>query len=136
MYLLSLMDLHPDIFDDITVTPLLDKQTMIDTIVLKAATYDVLHHSFPLAKSMNTIWFKAHYEQFDRLAKAAATEYDLIQNYDRTREYSRKVKRDENKQTIQLIRTASAHLIRQVLARKARPSVREIAIAKATKMKR
>ena len=98
MYLLSLMDLHPDIFDDITVTPLLDKQTVIDTIVLKAATYDVLHHSFPLAKSMNTIWFKSHYEQFDRLAKAVATEYDLIQNYDRTREYSRKVKRDE-KQT-------------------------------------
>ena len=95
MYLLSLMDLHPDLFDDITVTPLLEKQTVIDTIVFKAATYDVLHHSFPLAKTMNSIWFKSHYDQFDRLAKAFATEYDLIQNYDRTREYSRKVQRDE-----------------------------------------
>lgn len=95
MYLISLMDLHPDIFDEIRVTSELDRDTIVNTIIRKAATYDMLHHAYPLVKHIINIWFDSHFSQFDRLAKAADTEYDLIQNYDRTREYSRKVARDE-----------------------------------------
>lgn len=90
------MDLHNDIFDDITLPDGIDKEICIDTIIARNCTYDIMDHDYPLCKSMITLFFKNHYYQFDRFKKALDTEYDLIQNYDRTREYKRNVDKNEH----------------------------------------
>ena len=96
MNLLSLMDLHPDIFEDIEIPDMIDKDTMLNTIIVECATFDVMWHDYPLCKSVITNFFKMKYDQYDRMAAALAEKYDLIQNYDRTREYSRIVGRQND----------------------------------------
>lgn len=95
MNLYSLLDLHPDIFDDVKLPDGIDYETAINSILDSCGIYHFRNHDYPFCKALITSWFKRWYNAFDRINKATTIEYDLIQNYDRTQEYTRTVKRSD-----------------------------------------
>lgn len=89
MNLISLWNLHNDIFDDIKLPPEIDKDIAVNYIFQYCGTYGVLDHDYPLCRSMITLFFARHYDQYKRLIENINLEYILTQNYDRNREYTR-----------------------------------------------
>ena len=90
MTLANLLSLWPDIFDNINLPTNIDKETCVYAIVDKCENHVMIYIDYPYVKHKIERWFRVHYEQFYRLAYTIEQEYDLLDNYERTREYSRK----------------------------------------------
>ena len=96
MNLYSLLELHPDIFDDVKIADGIDYVTAINSILDSCGIYHFRNHEYPFCKKLITSWFKRWYNAFERINNALSLEYDLVQNYDRNQSYSRTVQRDNN----------------------------------------
>lgn len=96
MNLYSLLELHPDIFDDVKIPDGIDYFTAINSILDSCGIYHFRHHEYPFCKNLIASWFNRWYNAFERINDALTLEYDLVQNYDRNQVYSKTVKRDNN----------------------------------------
>lgn len=94
MNLYSLFSLHDDIFDEIRLPEGIDKTEVINTILDNNGIFPFRNHDYPFCKKQINSFFNRWYDNFKRLNDVLTLEYDVIQNYDRTQEYTRTVTRD------------------------------------------
>lgn len=81
--LLGLMSWDPTIFDDAVIPEGMDRQTLIDTIVLRCADYEVLYPDWGFFKQASDLFFRRHQLAFTRWWDAMLLEYEPLYNYDR-----------------------------------------------------
>ena len=59
---------NDSIFNGISLTSKIDKQTMIDSILLRSGEFEVLYADPDFMKYSVNIWFRKNYSAFDRMA--------------------------------------------------------------------
>lgn len=96
MTLANLLTLWNDLFEDIVLPEQIDKDTCINAIIDKCENHVMLYIDYPFVKNKITRFFQKNYQQYQRLAEVIMLEYGILENYDRTREYTRKVKRQSD----------------------------------------
>lgn len=96
MTLANLLTLWNDLFEDVVLPEQIDKDTCINAIIDKCENHIMLYIDYPFVKNKITRFFQKNYQQYQRIVEVIMLEYGLLENYDRTREYTRKVKRQSN----------------------------------------
>lgn len=76
------------LFKDITLTPLLNKTTLLDYLFTLYEMDEVQLQTPSLLKKQIDSWFAANYENFNRMAEVLFAEYNPLENYNRTEETS------------------------------------------------
>ena len=71
------------LFDLLNVPNTVDKQTLIDTILLRSGEFEVLYPDFDFLKFSIGAWSRKYQPTFTRWASALALEYNPLENYDR-----------------------------------------------------
>lgn len=76
------------LFDDINlpVSPLLEKETLINTIMLECGEFGVLYADPNFMAFATKNFFNKNYRTFDKWVQALAIKYEPLYNYDRTEE--------------------------------------------------
>lgn len=78
---------HPyNLFSDITLTPLLSKDSLLNYLFSLYEMDEVQQQNVNILKREITAWFTANYENFHRMAEVLLADYDPLMNYDRTEE--------------------------------------------------
>ena len=79
---------NDSIFNGINLTSKIDKQTMIDSIMLRSGEFEVLYADPAFMKYSVGIWYRKYYPTFDRWATTLQAEYNPLDNYDRHEEWT------------------------------------------------
>ena len=79
-----------DLFDNIKLPEKIDKETLVNTIFMKCATYSPLYHEHDLFVNMINSWFLTWYDTFDKIVNVLEEEYNPLYNYDRFEDIDRK----------------------------------------------
>lgn len=87
MSIMGLYNYDPTIFDDFYLPDSLDKDAIINQIVLRCADLEVLYPNPDVMKIAIKSWSKLRLSSWDKMAKALDAEYNVIHNYDRNEEY-------------------------------------------------
>ena len=93
--LLSVLGLYhadPTLVDNMVLPEGLDKETVIDAIIQDCMELEVLYTSPYAMKLMIGIWSRREQPTFERIYKAEQSEYNPIENYDRTQNDNRIIK--------------------------------------------
>lgn len=88
---LSIMGLYNydnTIFDGLTPPADLDKNTLIDYIMMECANLELLYPDFPVMKRLITSWAGARAHSWERLYQSTVQNYNMIHNYDRYEEWT------------------------------------------------
>lgn len=80
---MGLFNYDDTIFNSLYLPTGVDRQTVIDTIVMETAELDCLYPSPAFMKQAITIWGNTMKPTFDRIWTAINLEYNPIENYDR-----------------------------------------------------
>lgn len=72
------------ILNDIVLPSGIEKNTLIDTILINWGGYNCRWSDPNLFKRATQTWFKANYNNFEHIISALNAEYNPIENYDRT----------------------------------------------------
>ena len=75
------------LFDLLDVPEGIDKDKLIDNILLEAGERSVIYSDPDFLKNAIGIWSNTYRATFERWAKALAIEYDPLENYDRREEW-------------------------------------------------
>ena len=81
--LLGFYDWDSTLFDDIELTPLINKETLINNILLECGEFEVLYGDPTFYKNAVNHFFKLNYDLFNRWATDLQREYNPLENYDR-----------------------------------------------------
>lgn len=87
---LSIMGLYKwdeTIFDGLLIPETLDRQTVIDNILLELAELEVIYPQPQLMALAIASWSAARLQGWERMALALAEEYNPLHNYDRHEEW-------------------------------------------------
>lgn len=76
------------IFDGFTVPSGLDKETAINTILMRCGEFGIIYSNPDFLKFAITNWSERHQAQFTRMVTALTEQYNPIHNYDRYEEYT------------------------------------------------
>ena len=79
---------EPDIFRDFVVPEEVDKDVVVDAILLKAAPFEILYPDFEYLQFSIGAWSKRWYRTMDKWITALNIEYDPLNNYDRHEEWT------------------------------------------------
>ncbi len=71
------------LFDGFTVPAGLDKETAVNTILMRCGEFGVIYSNPDFLKFAITNWSDRHQAQFTRMVTALAEQYNPIHNYDR-----------------------------------------------------
>ena len=77
-----------DLFHNLTVPSGIDKQKLINTILLNGAEFETLYGDADYFKFLIGPWSDKWYRTMDRWAKALAIDYAPLENYDRMEEWN------------------------------------------------
>ena len=91
-----MQDSEDDLFFNLSLPPLMDKSTLVNTILAKGAEFEVLHGNPEFIKDMIGIWSSRWYSTLDRWSKALSIEYNPLENYDRREEWTDAGSRGKN----------------------------------------
>lgn len=72
-----------DLFGLLELPEGIDKETLVDTILLRSAEFEVLYSDGDFFQSAIGAWGRKHYRTFERWKKALEVEYNPLENYDR-----------------------------------------------------
>lgn len=102
--------LNPDssVFDNIVLPEGIEKDLLIDSILMRSGEFEVLYSDPDFLKSAINVWSRKYYRTFEKWINALNIEYDPLYNYDRTEEYTDEhtgSNSGNNKQTNNLTRT-------------------------------
>lgn len=102
--------LNPDssVFDDIVLPDGIEKNLLIDSILMRSGEFEILYPDPDFLKSAINVWSRKYYRTFEKWVNALNIEYDPLYNYDRTEEYTDEhtgSNSGNNKQTNNLTRT-------------------------------
>lgn len=87
MSILGLYKYDPSIFDDLTIPTGVDREMLIDSIVLSAANREILYPDPDIMRHAIKLWSTANLLTWEKLLATTQFEYDPISNYDRTEEW-------------------------------------------------
>lgn len=74
---------HTNIFDGISLTSELNKDELINRIVIRCGEFSVMHTDIEWFHEQIINFFLIHYDTFDKWAKVLKKEYEPLENYDR-----------------------------------------------------
>ena len=92
---LTLMGLHRwytmrggDLFDTLTLPDGIDKDTLTGSILMAGGEFEVLYSNPDTLKAFIEVWSSKWYRTFEKWVAALNIEYDPLNNYDRTENYT------------------------------------------------
>ena len=85
--LISLYNFDDTLFDALTVPEGIEKQTLIDTILLRGGEFEVLYPDLYFLKDAIGAFSKKWTPTMEKWVKALKVEYNPLENYDRIEEY-------------------------------------------------
>lgn len=83
----ALMKANPALFDNMETPPTMDKQLLIDTIVLRAAPLSCIYSDPVFFQSAIGVWSRRRSPMWARMYDTTNLEYNPIENYDRQEEW-------------------------------------------------
>ena len=86
--LIGLYNYDHTLFDNLIVPEEIDKEILVDNILLKSGEFESLYSSLPFVKNAIGIWSNKWYPTFEKWVEALALEYNPIENYDRIEEWT------------------------------------------------
>lgn len=72
-----------NIFTDIRLPELIDRETLINRITLRCGEFSVMHTDYEWMHEQILNFFLIHYETFSKWAEVLNAEYNPLENYDR-----------------------------------------------------
>lgn len=81
------VDPNDNLFTTLTFPTGIDKQVVVDNILLKSADFEVLYSDPNFLKEAIGHWGEKWYPTFERWVKALTIEYDPLNNFDRYEEW-------------------------------------------------
>jgi len=81
---------NKDLFEQLNLPPGIDKETLVDNILIKAAEFEVIYSNPYFMQDAIGNWSKRYYFTFDKWIKVLTLEYNPIDNYDRHEEWTDK----------------------------------------------
>lgn len=79
---------HKSLFDEIRLPDGVDKQTLVNTILVEAGELEVMYTDGDFLKVAINTWFERKYAMLDRWIKAINIEYKPLENYNRTERWT------------------------------------------------
>lgn len=86
--LIGLNNYDPNLFNGLTVPEGIDKETLVNSILMRGGEYEVLYPDIDFMKSAISFWSSKWRGTMERWLKAITTEYNPLENYDRIEEWS------------------------------------------------
>lgn len=81
--ILGLYQWSPAILEGLTVPEGLERNTLIDYILMECADLELLYSNFDILRSLITSWAAARQHSWERLYQSTVQQYNMIHNYDR-----------------------------------------------------
>lgn len=81
--ILGLYNYQPTIFDALTIPSSVDRQTLIDCIIMEGAELEILYPNPDLLSRLIAAWSRARLSAWNRMIVALDAEYSPIENTDR-----------------------------------------------------
>ena len=88
MSLLGLWTANKGIFDFFKIPAALDKQVLIDNLLMECAELEVLYPNAEFMREAIGAWSRAEVDKWEELEKTLHYDYDPISNYDRREEWT------------------------------------------------
>ena len=89
MGLSNYMQAHDnDLFLELTLPEGIDKDTAIDTIILKSGEFEALYADPFFMQKVIGVWSRKHQRTFEKWIEALKLEFNPIENYDRIEEWT------------------------------------------------
>lgn len=82
--ILGLYNYQPSIFDALTIPTSVDRQTLIDNIIMEGAELEMLYPNPDILSGLIGAWSRARLSAWERMIAALDAEYSPIENTDRT----------------------------------------------------
>lgn len=97
--IVTMLKYDPALFDGVDFPPGIDKDAAINAILLQNAELELIYSSIDPLRVALEVWSKTRAWTWKRYAKLAETEYDPIENYNRTEESSTRLSANSNSKT-------------------------------------
>ena len=98
--ILGLYNYQPAIFDSLTIPTSVDRETLIDNIIMEAAELEILYPNPDILRVIIGAWSNSRQNAWARIAAALDAEYNPIENTDRyedhLEDYTRDLKESDN----------------------------------------
>lgn len=88
MSILGLYQWNNRLFYDMVLPAGVNKKTLVDTLLVDLAELEILYTDPDFMQAAITAWSKRELPTWERVARAAAADYDPIENYDRIEEWT------------------------------------------------
>ena len=79
---------NDDLFGLLHLPPGIDKDTLINNILLRGGEFEVVYSNPDFYKSAIGLWSNKHYRTFEKWINALNIDYNPLENYDRMEEWS------------------------------------------------
>lgn len=77
-----------DLFGLLNLPPGIDKDTLVNNIMLRGGEFEVVYSNPDFYKSAIGLWSNKHYRTFEKWINALTIDYNPLENYDRMEEWS------------------------------------------------
>ena len=77
-----------DLFGLLNLPPGIDKDTLVNNIMLRGGEFEVVYSNPDFYKSAIGLWSDKHYRTFEKWINALSIDYNPLENYDRMEEWS------------------------------------------------
>lgn len=88
--LIGFYNYNNDLFNEFRLTPLIDRDILIDNILLEASEFEVLYADWDFYRRAINHFFSLNYDLFNKWAEDLLREYDPLENYDRKEHWTDK----------------------------------------------
>ena len=88
MTLMGLYNYDTSLFDFLTLPEDIDKDTLVDNILLRSGDFEVLYPDFDFLKYSIGAWARKWQPTFERWITALQIEYNPLENYDRKEDWT------------------------------------------------
>ena len=88
MTLMGLYNYDTTLFDFLTLPEDIDKDTLVDNILLRSGDFEVLYPNFDFLKFSIGAWARKWQPTFERWITALQIEYNPLENYDRKEDWT------------------------------------------------
>ena len=86
--ILGILEIHPDLLDNLTIPEGLDADTLKNNIVVECAELEVLYADYSFFSYAIGVWSEKQLPVWERMKKAIDLEYNPLENYDRIEEWT------------------------------------------------
>ncbi len=86
--LLGWYSIDENLFDGLIVPDGLDKETVIDSILMRCGEFNIIYSNLDFLKFAIRNWSERHKTQFEKMMRALTEDYNPVHNYDRYEEFS------------------------------------------------